>query len=82
MEVKEGIAAFRGSKYVQSQIGDSYKKVEFFLKQSREVLFSGTPCQIAGLNYYLRKKYDNLFIHNIMCIKEEREFKFGMCKEN
>ena len=60
VEVKEGIAAFRGSKYVQSQIGDSYKKVEFFLKQSREVLFSGTPCQIAGLNYYLRKKYDNL----------------------
>lgn len=30
VEVKEGIAAFRGSKYVQSQIGDSYKKVEFF----------------------------------------------------
>ena len=67
VEVKEGIAAFRGSKYVQSQIGDSYKKVEFFLKQSREVLFSGTPCQIAGLNYYLRKKYDNLLTVDLVC---------------
>ena len=67
VEVKEDIAAFRGSKYVQSQIGDSYKKVEFFLKQSREVLFSGTPCQIAGLNYYLRKKYDNLLTVDLVC---------------
>ena len=57
-----GIAKFRGSKYVQSRIGDSYRIVEKFLKDGREVLFSGTPCQVAGLKKYLCKVYENLFL--------------------
>lgn len=41
---KEGIRAFRGSKYVQSNIGNCYEIARSFLKQGRKVLFSGTPC--------------------------------------
>lgn len=63
----EGLAAFRGSKYVQSTIGDSYREARAFLKQGRKVLFSGTPCQIAGLKKYLRKDYDNLLAVDFIC---------------
>ena len=58
---------FRGSKYVQSRIGNSYKDVETFLKANRFVLFSGTPCQIAGLKLYLKKDYDNLLTVDFVC---------------
>lgn len=64
----DGIASFRGSKYVQSRIGDSCLQVEAFLKQGRKVLFSGTPCQVAGLKKYLgNKKYDNLLTVDVVC---------------
>lgn len=63
----EGIAAFRGSKYVQSTIGDTYREAKDFLKQGRKVLFSGTPCQIAGLKKYLRKDYANLLTVDVVC---------------
>lgn len=66
-ETLDGLTAFRGSKYVQSCIGETYKQTEEFLKQGRKVLFSGTPCQIAGLNMFLRKKYDNLFTVDLIC---------------
>ena len=51
---KKEIAKFRGSKYLQSQIGDSFKQVKDFLTEGKKVLFSGTPCQIAGLKAYLK----------------------------
>lgn len=63
----EGLSAFRGSKYVQSRIGDSYKQAEAFLKVGRKVLFSGTSCQIAGLHKFLRKKYENLLTIDVVC---------------
>ena len=66
-ETIEGIAPFRGSKYVQAIVGNAYKKTEEFLKLGREVLFSGTPCQVAGLKRFLRKEYDNLLIVDIIC---------------
>lgn len=66
-ETKDEIVAFRGSKYVQSQIGNSYKDAEKYLKQGCKVLFSGTPCQIAGLKQFLRKDYDNLLAVDIVC---------------
>lgn len=66
-ETIEGLAAFRGSKYVQSWIDDNFKKAESFLKEGRKVLFSGTPCQIAGLKHYLRKEYDNLLTVDFIC---------------
>lgn len=66
-ETHEGLKAFRGSKYVQSKIGDSYKQAELFLKAERKVLFSGTPCQIAGLKKFLRKDYENLLAVDFIC---------------
>lgn len=66
-ETIEELAVFRGSKYVQSRIEDNFKKAETFLKEGRKVLFSGTPCQIAGLNRFLRKKYDNLLSVDFIC---------------
>lgn len=66
-ETKEGVAAFRGSKYVQSLIGNTYKEAETFLRQGRKVLFSGTPCQIRGLKLFLRKEYDNLLTVDFIC---------------
>ena len=66
-EDKEKIKLFRGSKYVQANVGDSYKKCEQFLKDGRIVLFSGTPCQIAGLKKYLQKEYTNLVACDLIC---------------
>ena len=66
-ETKEGIAQFRGSKYIQSIIGETYKQAETFLKSGRKVLYSGTPCQIAGLRLFLRKEYDNLLTIDFIC---------------
>ena len=63
----EELAKFRGSKYVQSTIGDSYKQAETFLKQGRWVLFTGTPCQIGGLYAYLKKEYETLVTQDIIC---------------
>lgn len=50
---KKQLAVFRKSKYSQSKIGDSYRKVKDFLISGKKVLFSGTPCQISGLVSYL-----------------------------
>ena len=58
---------FRGSKYVQSNIGQTYKKAKKYLDKGRLVLFSGTPCQISGLDAYLRKRYENLILIDIAC---------------
>lgn len=66
-ETVDGIKDFQGSKYVQSIIGDSFKKAKTFLTEGREVLFSGTPCQIAGFKHFLRKKYDNLVTIECVC---------------
>lgn len=66
-EFLDEIVAFKGSKYVQSNISDNYQKAERFLKEGREVLFTGTPCQIAGLYHFLRKKYNNLTTIDIVC---------------
>lgn len=61
------IKKLRGSKYVQSHIGNSYAMAEKFLKEGKEVLFNGTPCQVAGLKKYLRKEYKNLKTVDFVC---------------
>ena len=58
---------FLSSKYLQSVIGDSYLKTEQFLKIGRKVMFTGTPCQIAGLKHFLRKEYHNLLAVEVIC---------------
>ena len=57
----------RRSKYVQSDIGNSYQQAKAFLEQGRQVLFTGTPCQIAGLRNYLGKEYENLLTAELFC---------------
>lgn len=66
-ESKEGLAAFRGSKYLQSRTGETYKQARDFLKAGRKVLYSGTSCQIAGLKKFLRKEYENLIAVDVVC---------------
>jgi hypothetical protein len=63
----EGLVAFRGSKYMQSRIGNAYEEVKQFLKEGREVLFSGTPCQVAGLKHFLGKRYEGLLTVDLVC---------------
>ena len=57
----------QGSKYVQSEIGPAYKSAKQDLVGGKEVLFSGTPCQIAGLIRYLGKEYSNLITAEVIC---------------
>lgn len=64
---KADIAKLRGSKYVQSEIGDCFKRVKSLLREGKWVLFSGTPCQVAGLYTYLGKDYDTLLTVDIFC---------------
>lgn len=66
-ENKGGLNAFRGSKYSQSRIGETFQQTEKFLKEGRKVLFTGTPCQIAGLNKYLKIKYEKLLTMDLVC---------------
>lgn len=58
---------FRNSKYVQSQIGETFSQAKKFLKEGRLVCFSGTPCQMEGLMQFLRKPYDNLIAVDVVC---------------
>jgi len=64
---KKEIIPFRGSKYIQSMIGDTLKNVKKILDSGRIVLFSGTPCQVAGLYSFLGKNYDNLLTIDFIC---------------
>lgn len=65
---KNKINLFQKSKYSQSIIGDSYITAKKFLEEGKKVLFSGTPCQIAGLKFFLRnKEYDNLLTIEVVC---------------
>jgi len=66
-ETKEGVDEFRGSKYVQSRIGNTYMQTKHLLESGRKVLFTGTPCQIAGLVAFLKETFDNLFCVDIIC---------------
>ena len=67
VENVEQLPALQGSKYVQSAIGNTYKQAKEFLKNGKNVLFSGTPCQIDGLYGYLGKDYDNLITVDVIC---------------
>ena len=57
----------QGSKYVQSDIENTYKEAQDILKTGRIVFFTGTACQIAGLKQFLGKDYDNLYTADVLC---------------
>lgn len=61
------IEALQGSKYAQSDMTGVFSKVRSLLSEDREVLFSGTPCQVAGLKSYLKKSYSNLYTVDMIC---------------
>lgn len=63
----DGLGQLRGSKYVQSNIGDTFKAVRKGLQEGKYVLFCGTPCQTAGLRAYLKKDYDKLLAIDLAC---------------
>lgn len=57
----------RGSKYIQSRTADTFRDVKHDLENGRTVMYSGTPCQIAGLQSFLGKDYSNLVSVDIIC---------------
>lgn len=61
------LSELRGSKYVQSRMETVFQQAKEDLRDGRVVLFSGTACQIAGLNGYLGKKYQNLITIDVLC---------------
>lgn len=64
----EELGLLKGSKYVQSLIGGIYKELRCDLQSGRQVLFIGTPCQVAGLQGFLRQKdYPNLITADLIC---------------
>lgn len=68
---------FRKSKYLQSDIGNTFSMAKKDLEEGKIVLFSGTPCQVGGLYGYLGKRYDNLYTVDVVChgVPSTRVFK-------
>ena len=67
IEKIEDLKLLHGSKYVQSYVNDTYRKVKEELQKDRYVLFCGCPCQVAGLNSYLHKSYEKLITMDLIC---------------
>lgn len=63
----EGLKPMRGSKYIQSRIDYIFKDIRIALQKKRWVLFCGTPCQVAGLQSFLRKDYETLITLDLAC---------------
>ncbi len=61
------LSVLRGSKYVQSETASVFPKIQDLLDEGVDVLFSGCPCQVAGLYSYLEKPYENLFTIDLLC---------------
>lgn len=61
------LVLLQGSKYVQSDLGNIYSEIKSLLPSGRQILFSGTPCQVAGLKAFLGKEYENLITIDIIC---------------
>lgn len=64
---EEGIEALRGSKYVLSDLRDSYHRIHNKLMRGREVLFIGAPCQVDGLYAYLENDFERLTTMDFVC---------------
>jgi len=64
---KNDLAKLRGSKYVESNTKKVYSEIEELLKEDKYVLFSGCPCQVAGLYTFLGKEYEKLYTMDLIC---------------
>ncbi len=67
IESIEDIANFAGSKYVQTKLGSTFIDIKRLLDKNEQVLFVGTPCQVAGLHSFLRQEYDSLWTIDFIC---------------
>lgn len=68
IESPDDVVKLKGSKYVQSYMGLTYKSIVQDLRSEKTVIFVGTPCQVAGLKAYFKgKEYDNLFTVDFVC---------------
>lgn len=67
VEKEADLHKLQGSKYVQSDLSGIYSRVKSELKDGRNVLFSGTGCQVAGLRSFLGNDFDNLITVDIVC---------------
>ena len=63
---KEELSKLKGSKYLQSNLNNIFDFVKNNLK-TKKILFVGTPCQVSGLRYFLKKDYDNLICIDLFC---------------
>lgn len=61
------LAPMRGSKYLQSNLGNTFRQVRQLLASDTQVLFTGTQCQVMGLKKFLRKDYPNLITVEVVC---------------
>lgn len=67
VDTTESAAALQGSKYVQSKTAGIFAEVKKDVLSGREVVFIGTPCQVAGLKCYLESDYENLLLIDLVC---------------
>ena len=63
----KNIGNFQKSKYVSSNLKNVFCEVKHFLSLGKKVIFSGTPCQVAGLKIYLGKDYKTLLLIDFIC---------------
>lgn len=64
---KKELLRLQKSKYVQSNTGKTFRMIKEYLENKTPVLFSGCPCQVAGLYAYLNKEYSDLYTIDILC---------------
>lgn len=67
IDKKDDLYKLRGSKYVQSDTNTVYSQIKDLLNQDKYVLFTGTPCQVAGLYSFLGKDYEKLYTVDLIC---------------
>lgn len=67
VETDDDLERIRGSKYSQSNAWHVFKRIKRLLDNGEKVLFVGTPCQVAGLNMFLKKNYSGLLTVDLVC---------------
>ena len=64
---KKDLGKLRYSKYMESSLGNIFSEIKKLLNDKKLVLFSGTPCQVSALNFYLGRDYENLITVDLLC---------------
>lgn len=87
IECEAELWRLRGAKYVQSDLTGIFAKIKAYLSHGQQVLFSGTPCQTAGLQSYLGKTWETLLLVDVVChgipspAVWKRYIQFRSCKD-